>query len=96
MTCTKHFLNFHWERHSWHTRVSLAEDVPTEETSMWGRPVNRTEARCRKEDVCTACGAVRNLGDCICDTATAANCAVRLAWIDDPRRSATNGIPSPR
>ena len=88
MNCTRHFLNFHWERHSWHQRVTLAENVPVEDTSMWGRPVNREFVRCHKEEVCTACGQIRRSGDCICDTAHAARCAVRLAWIDATRPAA--------
>ena len=48
MSCTRHFLNFHWERHSWHERVTMAENVATEDTSMWGRPVNREFVRCQK------------------------------------------------
>ena len=90
MSCSKHVLNLHWEHHSWHTRVTLAEDVTAEENSMWGCPVDRTEVRCLKEDVCTVCGAVRSRGACVCDTAKAAQCPVRLAWIDDPQRSAAN------
>ena len=87
MSCSKHVLNVHWEHHSWHTRVTLAEDVTAEENSMWGCPVTRTEVRCFKEDVCTACGAIRRRGACVCDTAKAEHCAVRLACVDESQQS---------
>jgi len=87
MSCTKHFLNFHWEHHSWRQRVTLAEYVPSLETSMWGRPVNREFARCHKQEVCEACGQIRDLGDCICDPAYAERCVTRRAWVDDSRHA---------
>ncbi len=84
MSCTRHFLTFHWEHHSWRQRVTLAENVPSLETSMWGRPVNREFVRCHKQDVCKACGKIRRDEDCLCDTAHAEHCMIRLAWIDGP------------
>jgi len=87
MSCTRHFLNFQWERHSWRPRVTLAETVPSQETSMWGRPVNREFVRCHKQDVCEACGRIRRSEDCICDNAHAERCATRRAWIDASRQA---------
>jgi len=83
MSCTRHFLNFEWEHHSWRKRVSLAEDVPSQETSMWGRPVNREFVRCRKQEVCEVCGKIRSSETCICDTIHADRCTIRRAWIAD-------------
>lgn len=88
MSCTRHFLNFQWEHHSWRRRVSLAQTVPSQETNMWGRPVNSAFVRCHKQEVCEVCGKVRWAEDCICDTAKADRCAIRLAWIDQSRHSA--------
>jgi hypothetical protein len=82
MSCTRHFLNLHWEHHSWRPRVTFAETVPCLDTSMWGRPVNREFVRCQKQDVCKVCGKTRRSESCMCDTAHAERCAVRLAWID--------------
>ena len=82
MDCTRHFLNFHWEHHSWRRRVTLAANVPCEETSMWGSPVNREFVRCHTQEICAACGEIRDTGECICDPAHAARCSARLAFID--------------
>lgn len=82
MSCTRHFLNFRWEHHSWRRRVSLAETLPSPETNMWGRPVNREFVRCQKQEVCEACGKTRGNESCICDTAHAERCAIRRAWIN--------------
>lgn len=87
MTCTRHFLNFEWERHSWHRRVSAAETAPNAETNMWGRVVNGDYVRCRKHDVCDACGKTRDEVNCFCDTAYAAHCPIRLTWIDESERT---------
>ena len=82
MSCTRRVLNFEWEHHSWRQRVFFAENVPSLETSMWGRPVNREYVRCHKQQVCEACGKIRRSEDCICDTAHGERCAIRCAWID--------------
>jgi hypothetical protein len=87
MSCTRQFLSFHWEHHSWRKRVTLAENVPSQETSMWGRPVNREFVRCHKQDVCEVCGKTRRSEGCLCDTAHAEQCAIRLAWIDASKQA---------
>jgi hypothetical protein len=88
MSCTRHFLSFQWEHHSWRQRVSLAENVPSRETNMWGRPVNRENVRCHKLDVCEACGRTRRNEDCICDPAQAERCTIRRAWVNDSHQTA--------
>jgi hypothetical protein len=87
MGCTRHFLNLQWEHHSWRRRVSLAENVPSLETNMWGRPVNRENVRCQKEEVCQVCGKIRRHEGCFCEPAQAERCAIRLDWINDPRHA---------
>ena len=82
MSCTRHFLRFHWKHHAWRSRVTLAENVASQETSMWGRPVNREFVHCDKQEVCEVCGQARRAEGCICDTAHAAHCAIRLEWIE--------------
>jgi len=82
MSCTKHFLSFHWKRHSWVRRVTAAETVPTRETTMWGGVTNTAYVRCHTEYVCKDCGTTREEGNCLCDVAHADHCAIRLAWID--------------
>ena len=87
MSCTRHFLNFQWEHHAWRRRVSSAENVPVQDTNMWGRVVNGEYVRCHKQDVCEVCGSTRSDVNCLCDTAQAERCTIRRAWIDDSRHT---------
>lgn len=82
MNCTRHFLNFQWEHHSWRRHVSSAENVATHETNMWGRVVHGHSVRCHTQYVCETCGKTREDISCLCDTAQADACAIRLAWVD--------------
>ena len=89
MNCTRRFLNFQWEHHTWRPRVFGTEMLPTQETNMWGRTVYGTCVRCFKHDVCIACGKTRNNDEsCICDTAVGERCAVRLNWLDSQHHDA--------
>lgn len=88
MSCTKHFLNFHWEHHHWRPRVTLAEDVATQETDMWGRHFNTHYVRCHKHEVCAVCGKTRREIPCMCDTSEGQHCAIRLAWLDESQKPA--------
>jgi hypothetical protein len=81
MSCTRHFLNLHWEHHPWRKRVTGSEILTSQETNMWARTVYRDYVRCDKEEVCDACGAVRHQVSCICDTERGERCPVRLEWI---------------
>lgn len=81
MSCTKNFLNFQWDHHSWRRRVTATTTVPTRETTMWGGVAETTYVRCQAEYVCQECGTTREEGNCLCDTAVADHCPVRLAWI---------------
>lgn len=78
MSCTRHILNLHWPRHSWHRRVSSTESITTQGTDMWGRRFDSEGVRCNTEHVCDACGAIRAGWDCVCDMQRAERCAVRL------------------
>ena len=87
MSCTKHFLNFTWERHRWRKRVTYAENAPQHETNMWGRVVDGAYTRCIKHDVCEVCGKTREDINCLCDCDVGDHCAIRRAWIDQPRKA---------
>ena len=87
MSCTRHFLNVQWESHSWHPRVTFAENVATHETNLWGRVVNGECVRCQKQDFCDMCGMTRRNVSCLCDTVRGEHCAIRLAWIDKSRHA---------
>ena len=88
MGCTKHFLGFDWERHSWHKHVTLAENLPKVETNMWGRVVGSEYTRCIKHDVCDVCGKTREDINCLCDCDVGERCAIRRAWLDGHREGA--------
>jgi hypothetical protein len=79
MSCTKHFLNIHWEHHDWHPRVVSAQKVVTRDTNMWGRVVESEYVRCQKEEVCSVCGATRPAVNCLCDKSVAEHCPVLQA-----------------
>ena len=87
MSCTRRFLNVQWEHHSWRPRVICTADVATRETDMWGRQFNTHYVHCEKHDVCEVCGKTRRNRHCMCDTAQAEHCRIRLAWIDERRQS---------
>jgi hypothetical protein len=80
MSCTKHFLNLHWEHHSWRPRVTSWEVVTGEESNMWARTMYRDYVRCDKEQVCDKCGEVRHVVSCLCDTYKAEKCALLNAY----------------
>lgn len=82
MDCTRHFMNFHWEHHSWRPRVTAAEMLPTKETNMWGRTVYGTCVRCFKQEVCEVCGKTRSDQSCICDNEVGEQCAIRLEFLE--------------
>jgi hypothetical protein len=81
MSCTKRFLGFQWERHSWRRRVTSFETLTLLEPDMWARDVYRDYVRCDKEDVCEVCGKVRRRASCVCDTERAEVCQLRGACI---------------
>jgi hypothetical protein len=82
MSCTRHFLGFQWERHSWRRVVSSTDSVQTHNTDMWGRVVGNEHVRCRTQYVCDACGKAGLEAVCMCDTAEGERCPVRLACLD--------------
>jgi hypothetical protein len=82
MSCTRHFLNFTWEAHSWRRRVVASECVTTYETSMWGVDRREDFVRCDKEQVCTVCGKTRREVTCLCGKEFGEHCPPRCAWID--------------
>jgi hypothetical protein len=82
MTCTKHVLNLSWEQHAWRRLVTSTDTVPTRLTDMWGRVISTDYVRCQTQEVCEACGAIRNTAACHCDTPTAEGCAIRRTWLD--------------
>jgi hypothetical protein len=86
VACTKHFLKTEWEHHAWHRRVSSSEHVPSQQTDMWGRRITDEFVRCDTQQVCEVCGRTRDAGTCLCDSAQAERCRVRLAWIDATAR----------
>jgi hypothetical protein len=88
MSCTRHFLNFHWEQHRWRSRVSSAEIMTAEEPDMWGRTVFRDYVRCDKADVCQDCGAVRHPVSCVCDMARGEACRLRQEFLARPDQPA--------
>jgi hypothetical protein len=81
MSCTARVLGIPWSHHAWRRRVTATSTVPTTITDMWGRDVDVEHVVCRTEEVCDACGAVRDTGYCQCDTARADACAVRLSML---------------
>ena len=81
MSCTRHFLNFQWEHHSWRRRVSSSETLTAPETNMWARVVYRDYVRCDKQDVCEVCGKTRREVSCMCDMERAERCTLRDACI---------------
>ena len=80
MSCTRRFLNFEWEHHTWRRRVTSAETLTLQETDMWARDVFRDYVRCDKEQICTECGKVRHQVSCHCDMAQAERCALLNEW----------------
>ncbi len=88
MGCTRRFLNFTWEHHHWRRQVTLAENLPSQETDMWGRVMHPAAVRCQKQEVCEACGKTRGEQSCFCDPEYADHCAIRVAWIEESKRQA--------
>lgn len=80
MGCTRHFFNLEWEHHHWRPQVTSAETIRAEEPDMWARTVYRDYVSCDKQEVCDGCGAVRHEKSCLCEVATAEQCAIYLAW----------------
>jgi hypothetical protein len=85
MRCTRHFLWFRWERHSWDRRVTLTKDWTARGTDMWSRAIPVEQVMCHTQYVCRHCGVVRDGTECGCDTAVAEKCAVRLALLAEAR-----------
>ncbi len=85
MSCTRHFLNFTWEHHSWRPRVVSTQYAPSDDTNMWGRVVHNRFVRCQKEDVCTECGKTRASRNCICDCSEGEECKIRLEALEQAR-----------
>jgi hypothetical protein len=80
MSCTKRFLNFQWEHHTWRRRVVSSEILTSQETNMWARVVYRDFVRCDKQDVCEVCGTVRHQVSCFCDMERAKQCPLLSDW----------------
>jgi hypothetical protein len=87
MSCTKRFLNFQWEHHSWRPRVTSYETVTGQETDMWARPVYRDYRRCEKVEVCEDCGEVRHAVSCLCDMERAERCKLLQECIAESRQA---------
>ena len=85
MSCTRHFLNLHWEHHKWRRRVTSTTRASVPVTDMWGRPVTNENVRCHTDYVCDRCGKTRDGGDCLCDAEKGERCAVREAFIASSR-----------
>lgn len=83
MSCTRHFLNFQWEHHTWRRRVSSFEILTRPAVNMWARVVDEQYMRCDKEDVCEVCGATRRQVSCICDLARGERCKLRCKSLVD-------------
>ena len=81
MRCTTRFLNVEWGHHAWHPEVSSTDYVTMHETNSFGRDVNVEGVRCRKHQVCEACGESTADVDCICDKEYGERCAPRLAYM---------------
>jgi hypothetical protein len=77
----RHFHGFSRDHHSWHPHVTFAEEMPTTETNMWGRPVSTHSVRCQKEEVCDICGATRKSVSCICDAPHSERCVILQEWL---------------
>jgi hypothetical protein len=88
MSCTKRFLNFQWEHHSWRPRVTGYEILTGQDTNMWARVVERDYTRCDKEEVCTECGKVRHAVSCLCDMERAERCKLLQQSIAETRQAA--------
>jgi hypothetical protein len=85
MSCRKHFLMFHWDRHDWERRVVQAEDVAGHETDQWSRVVPHAYVNCHVQYVCRSCGTVRDGEDCDCDKERADSCPARLAYLAETK-----------
>lgn len=84
MGCTRHFLNFEWEHHTWRPVVVGEEIVHSRETTMWGGSAQLPYMRCQKHDVCDVCGQTTETRSCVCDPEQGDRCAVRLALVNAP------------
>lgn len=78
MSCTKHFLMFHWTRHNWQRQVSHTENRTFTETDQWGRRFPQDYVNCHAKYVCQDCAAVRDGEECGCEPEEAGKCKVRL------------------
>jgi hypothetical protein len=84
MSCTKHVLGIQVEHHTWRPRVLWAETRSARETDMWGRVNVIDSVTCHKQQVCEACGEIRDGADCMCDPEEAERCALRIACLATP------------
>lgn len=82
MSCTKHFLGFHWDHHTWIRQVTHTESRTIHETDQWGCSNEEAAAFCHVRYVCKECGAVREGEECRCEQERAEQCACRLNAID--------------
>lgn len=78
MSCTKHFLTFHWTKHNWRREVTETAALTFNETDQWGRRYPADYVICQARYVCQDCGEVRIEGACGCDPVKAEHCKVRL------------------
>ena len=81
MSCTRHFLNVHWQHHKWQRVVVGTEYVPTREVNMWSRPVDGQAVRCDVAYVGRTCGKTLRNESCICDCAVGEQCPPRLDYL---------------
>ena len=81
MSCTKRILGFEWQRHDWKRLVVATEDLVDRTTDMWSRAVPAEHVICHIRYECSACGAVRDAGECTCDRERGEHCPPRLAYL---------------
>lgn len=87
MSCTRDFLQWHWQRHAWRRRVTGTESVSVPVTDMWGRPVTQGMVRCHTQYVCDNCGKTCGDSYCLCDPARGERCAVRCDFLEASRHA---------
>jgi hypothetical protein len=87
MGCTRHFLTFQWEHHTWRRRVTGFETLVQQEADIWARNVYREYVRCDKEEVCEVCGKVRHAVSCVCDPSRAERCAILLECVAESKKA---------
>jgi len=89
MSCTKHFLTFHWERHNWQRAVNYTARRAFRETDQWGRAVEFDDVVCHAQYICSDCGAIKDGEECSCEPDRAETCPVRVALLAEEQARAS-------